>query len=412
MGDLQLTKKEREFLSRQPFPFVKHDGGLAQAKRRYDSNNCTVRAIATATGLSYDDAHDEMARWGRAVNAGADFKRWVKERAPYLTWHPLPAVKGQPRMTTARFCKAFPEGRYILSIANHVLPVVDGITYDISPWAADNCVYGYWQVDLKVLDRPDRGLKPVDQRRPLTRKQAEDITDRIRTTAEALWELLWEAYERKAWKALGYKSWKAYIEGEFDFNRAHSYRLLTQARVIHELRSGIAEVSPDGDTVGAVVVSEAEARDIAPQITQVVDDARTRVAAGTEPGEAVAEAVSEARGGQPTSKPNLSQLPAGASLAPSPADSDGVPSVAAFSMQKPRGGPRSSAQMLFALMSVIRGCSIGVEELVAGDIGGAAKAIYVEPDAMLDDSRMLDGVAGRLKEIAARIRVAAEDVEN
>lgn len=83
---------------------------------------------------------------------------------------------------------------------------------------------------------------------------AESITGRILKAGEDFGALLVEAHEGKAWKLRGFKSWAAYVDAEFDFNRAHSYRLLQQGRVNQRL----AEAGSD------VRVTEREARDLSP----------------------------------------------------------------------------------------------------------------------------------------------------
>lgn len=93
--------------------------------------------------------------------------------------------------------------------------------------------------------------------------EARAITTRIKEAAESIWSLLLEAHDRKAWNALGYRTWADYVGVEFDMARAHSYRLLTQARVIREIES----VSPDGDI--APLISEPIARDLKPVLAEV-----------------------------------------------------------------------------------------------------------------------------------------------
>jgi hypothetical protein len=39
---------------------------------------------------------------------------------------------------------------------------------------------------------------------------ARALTDRIKTGVEAVWELIKQAYIRRAWSALGYESWDDY----------------------------------------------------------------------------------------------------------------------------------------------------------------------------------------------------------
>ena len=47
---------------------------------------------------------------------------------------------------------------------------------------------------------------------PLTRDEAQILTDRIRNTADELWALLLEAHGRQAWKPLHYSSWRNYAK--------------------------------------------------------------------------------------------------------------------------------------------------------------------------------------------------------
>ena len=127
---------------------------------------------------------------------------------------------------------------------------------------------------------------------PASEKYARDLTERIRNATEGLYTLLLEAWESQAYKLLGYRSWSGYIDGEFDFNRAHSYRLINQAKVVQALRAG---VSPIGDSFEPIHVSEYEARNIAPAIEVVTERVREQVAAGVAPREAVVVAIEEIR---------------------------------------------------------------------------------------------------------------------
>lgn len=134
---------------------------------------------------------------------------------------------------------------------------------------------------------------------PAGEAAARKLTNEIKRAADNLWELLLEAWNSKAHVSLGYKSWNAYIDGEFDFGRQYSYRLINQGQVIKSLREA-AEVSPMGDRL---TVSEREARDVAPVIGDVVAEVREQVSAGVEPQEAVRVAVERVRAMPVTSGP-------------------------------------------------------------------------------------------------------------
>jgi len=124
---------------------------------------------------------------------------------------------------------------------------------------------------------------------PMDRAEAQAITDRIRNAVDSLGSLVEQAHDRRAWKAMGYATWEAYVSAEFGFTRQRSYQLLDQGRVAKAIGEATGDLSTD------VVISEAAAREIKPQIEKVKADVSARVEAGEEPAQAVKEAVEAAR---------------------------------------------------------------------------------------------------------------------
>ena len=53
----------------------------------------------------------------------------------------------------------------------------------------------------------------------ITASHARELTDRIRTGVEAIWELVKQAYQSRAWSVLGYESWDDYCTREFGTSR-------------------------------------------------------------------------------------------------------------------------------------------------------------------------------------------------
>lgn len=53
----------------------------------------------------------------------------------------------------------------------------------------------------------------------ISASDARDLTDRIKTGVEAIWELIKQAYQSRAWAALGYDSWDDYCTREFGTSR-------------------------------------------------------------------------------------------------------------------------------------------------------------------------------------------------
>lgn len=105
---------------------------------------------------------------------------------------------------------------------------------------------------------------------PLSEGQARDITEDIKTASSMLYILLKRAHDERAWASLGYNTWGEYIDAEFEFSRARSYQLITQARVIDEINEAV------GSEVD-VFISEREARRIKrilPEITSKIVEAK------------------------------------------------------------------------------------------------------------------------------------------
>jgi hypothetical protein len=121
------------------------DAGRSQSRRPKQSNDCTVRAVASAYGLDYDTAYDKLAAAGRKCFDGFHLGPWLDDQgAEKLSF---PAVKGQKRMNPAKFCAAYPKGRFICRTAKHVFAVIDGVVFDTWEQRPDRCIYVAWQVE-------------------------------------------------------------------------------------------------------------------------------------------------------------------------------------------------------------------------------------------------------------------------
>jgi hypothetical protein len=120
-------------------PFAYRDGGKAIAHRLSERNDCVVRALACASGISYQDAYD-LASWhGRQRNRGT-------LRAAVLFDALFPGARlfwatafrrdplNEPRPTTlGRFIEAHPLGRFLCLKRGHAFAVVDGVVHDSAP---------------------------------------------------------------------------------------------------------------------------------------------------------------------------------------------------------------------------------------------------------------------------------------
>lgn len=127
------------------YDWICTDGGRASSNRSKQKNDCTVRALAIARNLPYDEAYDVLKDAGRKSSRGFDFVKWI-ETQPWATKIAFPAVKGQRRMTPAQFCRDFPKGTFILRVTKHVFVVKDGVIHDAFENRPDRCVYACWSV--------------------------------------------------------------------------------------------------------------------------------------------------------------------------------------------------------------------------------------------------------------------------
>ena len=148
--------------------FARIDVGDGHRSKEAKGRDCTVRALTVAIAVSYETAWDMLYKF-QAVQRTNAFdlgglldQRLLDSPALRLTnasnhstgYHwtvkqalSFPAVKGKPRMTPAAFVKKYPTGRYVLSLAHHVVAVREGVVVDT--WdCMKRCVYKAWEIEL------------------------------------------------------------------------------------------------------------------------------------------------------------------------------------------------------------------------------------------------------------------------
>lgn len=130
------------------YPFIQSDGGRGASRRPKQSNDCTVRALAIARNMAYDDAYDLLAEAGRKCARGFHLQHWLNDQ-PFARKMAFQAVKGQRRMNPAAFCARFTKGRYICRASKHVFAVIDGVLYDTARNRPDRCIYTAWEIAIK-----------------------------------------------------------------------------------------------------------------------------------------------------------------------------------------------------------------------------------------------------------------------
>ena len=110
--------------------------------------DCQIRALCKVLGLSWVEAFDLTIPLCRELQTytifDCDLKK-TKEAMEKLgfAYTGVSNKKGTKRPTIAEFAKEHPTGKYICSVAHHVVAVVDGCYYDT--WDSGyKSMYGYY----------------------------------------------------------------------------------------------------------------------------------------------------------------------------------------------------------------------------------------------------------------------------
>ena len=112
-------------------------------------DDCVKRAISVTARMDYMEVQRELNRYKRA--SGAEL--FYSERNPHAYVERVLGAKrisfahrkGIMRMTAAKFCKAYPKGRYILDMEGHWSACINGILIDT--WdPGDEVVYAAYLV--------------------------------------------------------------------------------------------------------------------------------------------------------------------------------------------------------------------------------------------------------------------------
>lgn len=109
--------------------FVRKDFGAGQRSR--DSADCTVRALAAAAGLSYQDAYAKLyAAQGRHNVCSFIIQRFLNIDAKEFCAPVHLSFLSEYEMTVEKFAEQYPKGRWILYWKGHVAALVDSVLYD------------------------------------------------------------------------------------------------------------------------------------------------------------------------------------------------------------------------------------------------------------------------------------------
>lgn len=124
----------------------------------------------------------------------------------------------------------------------------------------------------------------------MTKEEALDITNTIKSTSVALYVLIQKAHAGKAYKSLGYDTFEEYVREEFEMSKSRAYQLINLAHTIDAIKESVPQ-----DT--EIKLTEAQARDIKrelPRITEKIKE-ETKDKTPEEAVEIVEEIIDEER---------------------------------------------------------------------------------------------------------------------
>lgn len=127
-------------------PHIVSDGGRIGFAPN-EKLDCTVRAFAIATGMTYGDAHTVIKREGRKDRHTVWFRTIIRKSLSARIWNgKMFDEQHDTEMTIGQFVNMHPTGRYLIEIRSHVVAMIDGTIYDITPPRPKQKVIAAWEL--------------------------------------------------------------------------------------------------------------------------------------------------------------------------------------------------------------------------------------------------------------------------
>lgn len=92
-------------------------------------NDCTVRAIALATGRSWDETYEELSDFAQSQAIMPDEVIYIDE---YLErrYEKVCGCRHLLPITVEDFLKEYPKGIFLITMSGHITCAIDGCVYD------------------------------------------------------------------------------------------------------------------------------------------------------------------------------------------------------------------------------------------------------------------------------------------
>lgn len=124
-------------------PFVRDDGGRIAAGYKGSAGDCVVRAVAIASGRSYQEIYDRLSEGSRtqrvtkrtrrkkSARDGVNTRRkWFKDYMAALGFEWVPTMQIGSGCTVHLAEGELPMGRLIVAVSTHYTAVIDGVIHD------------------------------------------------------------------------------------------------------------------------------------------------------------------------------------------------------------------------------------------------------------------------------------------
>lgn len=155
-----MARANRRSFDARSFRTILTDAGRSLSSHPLENNDCSIRAVSLVTGLTYDEAWDELAGHGRIPMDGFMWEDWARKvgfiQAPW-TGQPewvfkrtsFPPMKGFERIRPRNLPSLFPQGRFIMTSTEHVEAWIGGRHYDhpntVRLLNPERIIFGAWE---------------------------------------------------------------------------------------------------------------------------------------------------------------------------------------------------------------------------------------------------------------------------
>lgn len=107
--------------------------------------DCVVRALMKANGKSWAETYSDLCAIGLEMYAMPNDKAVYEKYLEQNGWkkQKMPRFEDNSRYTVSEFSEENPKGTFVITVANHITTVVDGILYDT--WdCGHKSICNYW----------------------------------------------------------------------------------------------------------------------------------------------------------------------------------------------------------------------------------------------------------------------------